>query len=216
MILLCSSYQVLTNMPLSLPTINIFYAQDWGFSLSFYISEAGDVPSAVPVMFFQVMLLLQLLRHRLLCITNLDFGNGTYTELFSTWQCRDSCTTRSSFLGKCVWMKGQTARNCKPSLCKYFHLVICAQITTAALSLPSDLSKKVLRNSKCRMSNVSRAFCYLFTCSVSLIGYVWTASCRTTASAPVDLIYIQNIASDSPILIIKMLCEYFLIKEFIF
>lgn len=66
------------------------------------------------------------------------------------------------------------------------------------------------------MSNVSRAFCYLFTCSVSLIGYIWTASYCTTASAPVDLIYIQNIPSDSPILIIKMLCEYCLIKDFFF
>lgn len=31
-----------------------------------------------------------------------------------------------------------------------------------------------------------------------------------------DLIYIQNIPSDSPILIIKMLCEYCLIKDFFF
>ena len=58
------------------------------------------------------------------------------------------------------------------------------------------------------MSNVSRAFCCLFTCSVSLIGYVLTASYCTTASAPADLICIQDTASVSPILIIEMLVEY--------
>lgn len=66
------------------------------------------------------------------------------------------------------------------------------------------------------MSNVSRAFCCLFTCSVSLIGYVWTASYCTTASAPADLICIQDTASVSPILIIEMLVEYCLIKGFFF
>lgn len=30
------SYQVLTNMPHSVPTINVFYAQDWWFSLSLF------------------------------------------------------------------------------------------------------------------------------------------------------------------------------------
>jgi len=60
--------------------------------LSFPFSEADGVPSALSIVFFQQMLLLE---RRLFCITNLPFRNGTYIELVSiaatwrqpTWEC---------------------------------------------------------------------------------------------------------------------------------
>lgn len=66
------------------------------------------------------------------------------------------------------------------------------------------------------MSSESGAFCCLFTCSPSLIGCVWASSCWTTASAPVDLIDYSCKILPVTFLIIKMLCEHCLIKDFFF
>lgn len=202
------SYWVLMNMPHSVPTINIFYAQDWCFSLSLCSSEAGGVPSAVSITSFQQMLLLKLSSKRLLCITNLGFrylGRTAFPSQqpkriprdrvlwlmhqwnFLSWKAFVNDKAQSTPKGKPSWCKCQGSFNC---FCSGNRCLICL----------TKQSEKALVHSS-TSNSVKQAVCLEPPATyspASLIGYVWTSSHCTATSAPVDLISVQNAARDSP------------------